>query len=189
MRHSILLHNKQKKFSHNTPSNSHFYILANICGLLSTCCIWHSVLSQLDQNKEVVPFGDGIQVAWSSLALAVGIALLHSMALLTVLIMWQIRLWWWIRLLLLKTILYIHSDPIKGLRFMNCESFLDFHESIFENILKIAKSFSKPLHILVILLLKASLSTIPAIIMEWLHIRNIVAFSNQRENYARSHMF
>ena len=74
MRHSILLHNKQKKFSHNTPSNSHFGILANICGLLSTCCMWHSVLSQLDQNKEVVPFGDGFQLAWSSLALAVGIA-------------------------------------------------------------------------------------------------------------------
>ena len=28
--------------------------------------------------------------------------------------------------------------PIKGLQFANCESFLEFHEPFFENILKIA---------------------------------------------------
>ena len=32
--------------------------------------------------------------------------------------------------------------PIKGLRFGNCKSFLDFHKSFFENIVKIPKSFS-----------------------------------------------
>ena len=31
-----------------------------------------------------------------------------------------------------------NSVPIKGSQFMNCESFLDFHESFFDNILKIA---------------------------------------------------
>ena len=34
------------------------------------------------------------------------------------------------------------SVPIKGSRFANYESFLDFHESFFENILKLANSFS-----------------------------------------------
>ena len=34
-----------------------------------------------------------------------------------------------------------NSVPIKGSWFVNCESFLDFHKSFFENILKIANSF------------------------------------------------
>ena len=32
--------------------------------------------------------------------------------------------------------------PIKGSRFANCKSFLDFHKSFFENILKIPNSFT-----------------------------------------------
>ena len=40
--------------------------------------------------------------------------------------------------------LYLYNSvPIKGLRFVNCESFLDFHESLFENILILTKWFTK----------------------------------------------
>ena len=53
----------------------------------------------------------------------------------------QLLLLWCVIIVKLDIWKITGSVPVKGLRFTNCESFLDFHEAFFENVFKIENSF------------------------------------------------